>query len=210
METKLSFIKLFRNNSIGLKGKKPTQQATYCQKVVVKTTGNTFFPGSVPFLTPLNDAAVALQTAIDNPFGTAATVKEKKSALRKKMNAFIGNIQTVVDGVSDGLALEMLSTIDVEAKVVTAIHIDTLSAKQGREANSISVRRIADKKRVTYVFQICTDPSNEANWQIAKTSSKATAIIPDLESGKKYYLRVAIIRGDVQEDWSDQIHIIVD
>ena len=90
------------------------------------------------------------------------------------------------------------------------MHIPDLSAKQGREANSIAVRRIAERKRVTYRFQICTDPSLEENWKDAKTSSRAKVVIRELISGTKYYLRVAIIRGDVQEDWSDYISIIVD
>ena len=194
----------------GLKGKNPSKRSTYCLKVKGKATGNVFFPDAAPFLTALGGAALALKTALEDPFGTTATVKEKNSDLRKKMNAFVGHVQIVVDGVTDELALEMLSTIDVEAKIETPIHINSLSAKQGSMAQSISVRRKAEKKRVTYRFQICTDPSVEENWKDAKIGSKAKVIIPGLISKTKYYLRVAIIRGDEQEDWSDYISIIVD
>ncbi len=194
----------------GLKGKNPSQRATYCLRVKTKTTGNAFFPDAGPFLAPLGDAAAAVNTALQNPLGTAATVREKNGVLRVKMNKFVAHVQGVIDEVSDDLALEMLSTIDLEAKIETPVHIPDLSAKQGREANSIAVRRIAERKRVTYRFQICTDPSLEENWKDAKTSSRAKVVIRELISGTKYYLRVAIIRGDVQEDWSDYISIIVD
>lgn len=194
----------------GLKGKNPAKKVIFGNKLVANATGNVYFPGGGPFLIPLGLSIGALNTAINDPLGTKATIKEKAQDFGVKEKAFVGYVQGVVNGVSDIVALEMLSTLGLDAKIVTPIHIDLLAAKQGAEAQSIEARRKAEKKRVTYRFQICTDPSKDENWKDAIFSSRAKNIIRNLISATKYFLRVAIIRGNVQEDWSDPISIIVD
>jgi hypothetical protein len=194
----------------GLKGKNALKKSAFGFMLVQKGTANPFFPGAGTYVTAMGTSVGHLQTAIDDPFGTTATIKEKVKDFGIKERAFVAYVQGVINDVSDEVALEMLSTLGLEAKIVTRVHIGDLTAKQAAEAQSISVRKKAEKKRVTYRTQICTDPSIEANWKDASFSSRATTIIRNLISSTKYYLRVAIIRGNVQEDWSDYISIIVD
>ena len=194
----------------GLKGLNPAKKVTFGTKLGLKLTGNAFFPGAALFNAAMGTATGDLNTAIQDPHGTTATIKEKTQAFNRKEKAVIGYVQGVVNEVSDALALEMLSTLGLDSKIVVPIHIGDYTAKQGTEAQSISVRKKGEKKRVTYRTQICTDPSLEENWKDVKISSKAKCIIKDLLSKTEYFLRVAIIRGDIQEDWSDYISIIVD
>lgn len=196
---------------LGLKGKSPDQKVTYGVQVKTKMTGNTYFPDAATVLSDLGTAAGALNSAIENPLSTAATIKEKELKFNVKLKAVVAHVQSVINEVSDDVALDMLSTTGLDPRRNGSVNIAVLSAKQGTEANSVIVRSKAQRKRVTYVFQICTSsPELEKSWTTVKISGKAKVVITGLISGTKYYFRVAIIRSDVQESFSDPISIIVE
>ena len=126
------------------------------------------------------------------------------------MKAAVAHVQVVVNEVDKDKALVMVESAGMEAAKKGSINIPELSAKQGKAANSVEVRKKREKGTLVYVFQMCTDPSMETNWKTVKTSTRAKVIVTGLSSGNRYFFRVAIIRGDVQEDYSDSISIVVD
>lgn len=194
----------------GLRGKNPEAKVTYGSKVNEKMTGNVNFPDAAAVLDALGKATDNLDKAIKDPNGTATKVNSMAIAFNVKMKAVVAHVQGVINEVADDVALEMVVSAGLTAAKQGSINIPDLSATQGKEAKSVKVRRKREKKTVTYVFQMCLDTALETNWKNCKISSRAKVIITDLISGLRYYFRVAIIRGDVQEDFSDFISIVVD
>lgn len=62
--------------------------------------------------------------------------------------------------------------------------------------------------RARYVWQMCTDPNLESNWQTLSmiTLAKYTAI--GLKSGTKYYFRVSVVDRNGQGPWSNVLSVI--
>ncbi len=194
----------------GLRGKNPEAKVTYGTKVNAKMTGNANFPDAVDVLAALGLATDLLDKSIKDPLATAKSVNEKVVSFNVKMKAVIANVQGVINEVADVVALEMVESAGLEASKKGTINITDLSAKQGKAAKSLSVRKLAGKnKGVIYRFQICLDPAKEENWSDVRISKRATIVVLNLISGTRYYFRVAIIKGDVQEAYSDYISIIV-
>ena len=196
----------------GLKGKNPEAKVTYGTKVNGKMSGNAFFPDATDVLKALGIATTDLDVAIKDPMGSATTIKEKTTTFNVKMKAVIAHVQGVINEVSDILALEMVESAGLEAAKKRSVNITDLSAKQGKADKSLSVRKLVGKnkgKGVIYRFQMCLDPSLEINWNDVRISKLATVIILNLLSATRYFFRVAIIRGDVQEAYCDPISIVV-
>jgi len=194
----------------GLRGKNPEEKVTYGNKVVAKMTSNPNFPDDATVVAALLATTKQLDLEIKSPTSTATTIKEKEKEFNIKMKAAVAHVQVVVNEVDKDKALVMVESAGMEAAKKGSINIPELSAKQGKAANSVEVRKKREKGTLVYVFQMCTDPSMETNWKIVKTSTRAKVIVTGLSSGNRYFFRVAIIRGDVQEDYSDSISIVVD
>lgn len=63
--------------------------------------------------------------------------------------------------------------------------------------------------RGTYEFQMCTDPSAEANWQVIYEGTRGCIIKSGLTIGTKYYFRTAAIDKNGPTSWSEVKSIIV-
>jgi Fibronectin type III domain len=55
----------------------------------------------------------------------------------------------------------------------------------------------------SYLVQFSTEPGGAANWSLAMACTKSKATIKNLESGKKYWFKVAALGSAGQGPWSD-------
>ena len=191
----------------GLIGKNASAKATYGGFIKTKMTGNAFFPDAGTVMTALNSATAALVLA--NAAGVVSVIIEKEAKFDKKLKAVVLHVQGVVlDVDDDNLALEMVQSGGFAGKRKSGVHIHDLVANQGTEALSVKLRRKAYelKANVGYVWQISTDG---INWTFCKFSTTAKITVRDLESGKRYHFRVAVVVGEVQQDYSDATDIVV-
>lgn len=64
-------------------------------------------------------------------------------------------------------------------------------------------------KLASYIWQMCTDPGNESNWQTIKTTKQSKFIKDGLTSGTRYYFRVAVVDKAGQGGWSNVLNSLV-
>jgi hypothetical protein len=158
-------------------------------------------------MTALALAITNLITA--NKTGNADTVKPVELQFDNKVKLVVLYVQGKITGIDDVTATTMVHSVNLGTKAKTAKSIKDFSAREGKAEGSMSVRKVIPtelkKKRKSFIFQMCTDPSKEENWGKPKVSNNATVIFTDLISNTRYYFRVAIVVGDVQGDFSDVI-----
>ncbi|HEV7230874.1 MAG TPA: hypothetical protein VGO45_06075, partial [Bacteroidia bacterium] len=65
------------------------------------------------------------------------------------------------------------------------------------------------QKNAIYVYQMTTNPKNEASWTTIYKGLIAKFIKTGLTSGTRYYFRYAVILKGVQGAWSPVLSIIV-
>ena len=191
----------------GLTGKNASEKVTYGGEIKTGFTDNAYFTDAADLITALNLAAANL--VIANDTGDADTVKPVEVRFDNKVKLVVLYVQGKITGIDDVTATTMVHSVNLGTKAKTAKSIKDFSAKEGKEEGTMKVRKVIPtelkNKKKSFVFQICTDPTNEDNWSKPKVSNKATVIFKELVSGTRYYFRVAIVVGDEQGDFSDVI-----
>jgi hypothetical protein len=199
-KTKLNF----RNLPVSAKIAKAKQ-------IVTALTGNPNFPSPNP---PLADiAAVITQTETKSSERDAAQQLAKTKTT--ELNAFVDEL----DGVMSQIAghLDSVAGND-EAKILSAgfdtraaatatsqpppppSSLDTTIGDHDGELDA-SWDTVAGAK--SYVIEISEDPPTPTGWKHAGVSTKSKFTIEGLQSGKRYWIRVAAINTAGQSGWSD-------
>jgi predicted phage tail protein len=58
----------------------------------------------------------------------------------------------------------------------------------------------------SYIIEICSeDPATATNWKYAGISTKSKFTVEGLQSGKRYWIRVAAINSAGQSGWSNPV-----
>jgi Fibronectin type III domain len=194
----------------GLKGKNASEKVTYGGLIKTAMTGNAFYTDGTDLVTALNTATGNLKTA--NDAGITGDINVMEEVFDMKVKLIVLYVQGKILGLDDTIAIQMVDSANLGIKRITGKSIALFSAKEGSVAGSLRLRRLIPaelkKKRIAFIFQKCTDPSKEENWDRGKVTTTATVTITGLTSGVRYYFRVAIVVGENQGDWSDVITVV--
>jgi hypothetical protein len=178
---------------------------------ITKMTGNINFPIPLPTLPDVAAAIVALEVACDAAQGGGplqTTVMRDKEKILDKLLTKLGNY--VANTADESVAVILSAGMEVRTKGGKTLII--FSAKESTLPNELILQAPA-VKRHAYVWQMAIDslPGNvdgsttTGNWQQVGVSIKAKFIIKNLNSGIKYWFRVATVGREGQNVWSDPI-----
>jgi hypothetical protein len=199
-KTKLNF----RNLSVSAKIAKAKQ-------IVTALTGNPTFPSPNP---PLADiTAVITQTETKSSERDAAQQLAKTKTT--ELNAFVDELDGVmsqiaghVDSVAGNDEAKILSAgFDTRAAATATSQpppppssLDTTIGDHDGELDA-SWDTVAGAK--SYVIETSEDPPTPTGWKHDGVSTKSKFTIEGLQSGKRYWIRVAAINTADQSGWSD-------
>jgi hypothetical protein len=199
-KTKLNF----RNLSVAAKIAKAKQ-------VVAALTGNPDFPNPNPPLADITAVITRTETKLAERDAAQQLAKANTTMLRNmvdELDAVISQIGGYVDNVAGRDETKILSTgFDTRAARTATSHpppppdaLDTTIGGYDGELDALW-DPVAGAK--SYVIETSEDPPTPTSWKHAGVSTKSRFKIKGLQSGKRYWIRVAAINTAGQSGWSD-------
>jgi len=181
------------------------------RQIIAAVTGNSNFPTPTPTLAAVTTAIDELETASGDAQAArrearhltgAQTVKEDKlhqlvTQLGSYVEAVAGDDEAMI--MSAGLEMRSAATTDSTAPTAP----ETLTATTGNHEGEIELSWDTVRGARSYVVERATDPQ-AGPWTQSGVSPRSSLIVEGLESGKRYYFRVAAVTLNGQSPWSNQ------
>ena len=181
------------------------------QQVVAALTGNTNFPTPHPTLAEVTAAADALEAAANAAQAARLEARRRTAARDVKENdltQLITQLGAYVESVAGGdeaiimsAGLEMRSDRTTDSTAPTAP--ETLTATTGNHDGEIELSWDAVRGARSYVVERTTNPQEASSWTQAGVSPRSSLIVEGLDSGTRYYFRVAAVTLNGQSPWSN-------
>lgn len=180
------------------------------RQIVAALTGNTNFPTPTPTLSQVTTAIDELETA-DNDARAARTEAERRTDVRDQMEdelaQYITRLGGYVESVAGGNeALITLAAFEVRSERTTDTSAPaapgTLTATAGDDGGEIELSWDAVRGARSYLVERATDPQ-AGPWAMAGVAPRSSLVISGLESGRRYYFRVAAVTLNGQSPWSN-------
>jgi predicted phage tail protein len=181
------------------------------RQIVASTTGNPNFPNPHPPLadiTALVNATESKSAQRDATLQLGKTQTTELGALEDQLDALMNQFVSHVDSVSGGDEAKILSAgLDIRAAATATTQpppqpaaLDVTAGDRDGELDA-SWDTVAGAK--SYVIETSEDPPTPTSWKHAGVSTKSRFTISGLQSGKRYWIRVAAINSAGQSGWSD-------
>jgi len=199
-KTKLNF----RNLSVSAKIAKAKQ-------IVAALTGNPNFSNPNPPLADITAVIMKTETKLSERDAAQQLAKTNTTTLNRfvdELDGVISQIGGYVDSVAGGDEAKILSTgFDTRAAPTATSQplpppsaLDTTIGDRDGELDA-SWDTVAGAK--SYVIETSEDPPTPTSWKHFGVSTKSRFTIKGLQSGKRYWIRVAAINSAGQSGWSD-------
>jgi hypothetical protein len=195
---------------LDLRNKTVLEKIQFARQIVTKMTDNANFPAPDPALTDLT----AIANKLESDFNKREASDKETQRLTVILNATQAEADRLltaegghVESKSKGDETQIRSAgMDVRGDAQAAGDLPApgnLSATEGdRDAEiDASWDRVVGAK--SYLIQISPDPITATSWVQSGVSTKSSYTATGLESGKKYWLRIAAVGTAGQGPWSD-------
>ncbi len=179
---------------------------------VLQMTGNPYFTTPNPTLISVTNASTAADVAykksqVGGPKDTE-DMHAKVIVLDALLTA-LGNYVEFIANQTPANAEAIISSAGIQMKSRGSINIPILFADKGTTPASVKLRRKSGGQRVAYKWQYSKDPFGDATWVNAGESTIASFEIDGLELMKRYWFRVAIVKGTSQGEFTDPVTFVI-
>ncbi len=180
--------------------------------LVLQMSGNPYFTNPSPTLASIISANTALELAykkaqVGGPKDTE-DMRAKETILDQLITAEGGYVEFIAN--QDSLNAEtIILSAGMEVKIQGSINIPLLAAESGIEPNSVKLRRKSEGSGVAYLWQYSEDPFSDTSWRDAGKSTVATIEVEGLAPMKRYWFRVATVKGITESGFSDPVTFVV-
>jgi hypothetical protein len=180
------------------------------RQIIAALTGNTNFTSPHPTLAEMTAAIDSLKTADDDAQAARRTAKRLTAArdheeddLDQLVTQLVGYVESVSGGdealiMSAGLETRSDPTTDTSAPDAP----ETLATTTGNHDGEVELSWDTVRGARSYVIERTTDPQ-AGPWTHAGVTPRSSLIVEGLESGKRYYFRVAAVTLNGQSPWSN-------
>ncbi|MFL6334049.1 MAG: fibronectin type III domain-containing protein [Pyrinomonadaceae bacterium] len=180
------------------------------QQIIAALTGNANFPAPHPPLSEVTAAINELETASNAAQAARREARHRtaeqgasENSLHQLVTQLVAHVESVAGAdeakiMSAGLEMRSAATADSTAPAAP----ETLSATTGNHEGEIELSWDTVRGARSYVVERTTDPQT-GPWTQAGVSPRSSLIIEGLESGKRYYFRVAAVTLNGQSPWSN-------
>jgi hypothetical protein len=174
-------------------------------------TGNASFPTPQPALATFTQAKDELADAYSEAQNARKTAKEKTTIQNKKeaaLDRVFSQLAAYVESVAGGNEELILSAgMDPRAAAVastgTPAQPQALAAVAGDYEGQIDLSWDTMDGVRSYVIQQSGDPVTATSWSYGGVSTKSSFTAANLNSGTRYWFRVAAVNSNGQSGWSD-------
>lgn len=181
------------------------------QQIVAALTGNPNFSAPHPPLTQvtaaideLEAASNAAQAARQEAKARTAAQNAKEEALDQILTQLVAHVESVAGNDQE---LIMSAGLDVRGPSVpstsTPAAPPSLTATAGDHDGEIDLSWDTVRGARSYVVERSSDPPTETSWTHAAVSVRSSNTIQGLNSGTRYWFRVAAITTNGQTAWSN-------
>ncbi|CAN5224143.1 hypothetical protein BH11BAC6_BH11BAC6_07250 [soil metagenome] len=174
---------------------------TLVTNVILAMTGNTYFTTPTPTL-------ASLQTLLDDYVAAIAEAANKdrtKVALKNQSRALVNTamrqLSTYINLICMGDLAKLTSTAMILSKFPEARIIsipENLRVTAGANPQSIVCKIKADRNADGYQFMITEDAITANSIWTSEACSRSTFTFTKLDSGKKYWVKVAVVGSNGQ------------
>ena len=195
---------------LDLRNKTVPEKVQFIRQIVTKMTGNASFTTPDPALADLTAIAAKLESDFNKREASDQTTQQLTTVLNTTeadADRLLSAEGSYVEGKSKGDETQIRSAgMDVRGAAQSAGDLTApgnLSVTAGDHDAELDASwdRVSGAK--SYLIQISPDPITATSWTQSGASTKSSFTAADLESGKKYWLRVAALGTAVQSPWSD-------
>lgn len=180
------------------------------KQIVNAMTGNTNFATPNPTLAQITTAADNLEAARSELLALRAEARNKtviqeqlEDALAKlltQLAAYVENISGNNPVIITSAGMDVKATAAPTGPLAPPAAFNTTS---GDSDGEIDLGWNSDPGAKSYVIEMSTQGPPNAVWTQAKTTTKSKESITGLQSGTRYWFRVAAIGATGQSGWSD-------
>lgn len=181
--------------------------------VVDKMTGNPNFETPNPDLATVTAAVDALDTAYKNAMDGSKSARHQMREADKALHDLVMKLALYVDYTSEGDADVILSSGFSLRKKPAPIGPMAQPENMRVNVTPYSGRLKADWDRIrgahSYTVQYTLDPNDPSQWKTYESTTKSRSEVEGLESGQKYWIRVAALGSAGRGPWSEAVSHIV-
>ena len=172
--------------------------------------GNANFPAPDPSLGTFNDQIVFTEQAYlaSRNAGTLETdiFHNKMDELERMMTSLADYVEIQANKHPD-TGDEVIDSAGMKAKDASERNVQDFTVKNGRTAGTAFARSKAVSGKSAYIWQYVA--ADGGDFATAGVTVKATFTFINLDRGRKYKFRRAIVTKDGQGDWSDVIELVI-
>ncbi|MBI5214739.1 MAG: fibronectin type III domain-containing protein [Ignavibacteriae bacterium] len=195
---------------LGLATMQPQEKVEFSSNVLAKMTGNANFPNPNPDLNTVQQKQDDLKLVLSNleqarqtVAQLAAEAEEKEKALDESLSLLASYVENVSNGdeviiLSSGMSVR--STVKLTKPMPQVLDV---RVSQGTNEGEVDLRWKSIKGAKSYALEYSPDPIGPSTWTHGGIAPKAKFTIGNLESGKKYWFRVAAVGAEGRGMWSD-------
>lgn len=199
---------------IGLDGLSVPAKIQYGRRIGAAITGNPNFTAPNPQMGAFTAAIDDMETKFNDAKAARLAAKGKTQIQDAAIDAFdlmVVQLASYVDNVSagDGTIIESAGfAVRATPAPVGELPAPTdVSAKPGEHPGHADVKWKSVYGASAYNIERATD-SAELTWAFIGSSTKAEASLNSMQSGKKYWHRVAALGSAGQSAWSDPVPML--
>ncbi|MBI4945408.1 MAG: hypothetical protein HY840_03295 [Bacteroidetes bacterium] len=178
--------------------------------IVTSMTGNVNFTTPSPAMPVITTNVNTLEAASIISEGGGTDDTAAMHARELTLDLSLKSLAAYVEGIANA------NPLNAEAIILSAgMDVKTPAVHTAREFNVSATNNPGEIKmstkhvlRSTCIFQMCTDTSNESNWQTIAQSTRAKFVKSGLISGTRYFFRAGIIDKNGMSPWSNVLNSI--
>ena len=194
-------------------GKMPVpKKIQFVRQIVQEMSKNGRFNSPSPDLTTLAQAANSLESAYNAAQAARANAKEQTSVMNKKVNALENLVMqeaSYVQSVSGGDKATIESAgfaVRTEPTRIGELDAPTLvKVAPGQTDGTVRISWNKVHGARAYNIERALDSNRGLEWSNVYSSSKTKAQVNSMQSGLRYWFRVAAIGAAGQGPWSDPV-----
>jgi hypothetical protein len=186
------------------------EKVAKAKQVVTSLTDNPNFPNPSPSLAAMTAGINELEAAYRTTQAAKQSLKSSvsdQSAKEDRLDQLMSQSASYVESVAGndekliheaGMDTKAAASAPSQVSIPTGLEVTT-GDKDGELDPSWD--KVAGAR--SYVIQISLDPPTATSWTHAGTSTKSSTTITGLNSGTRYWFRVAAVGASGQSGWSD-------
>lgn len=182
----------------------------YAGNIVLRMTGNAWFPSPDPPLNEVKLANTELQEAqsatLSRLAGTATLRDTKRAAVERLLELLCAHVQHVADANPDHAA-EIIESAGMHVKKERGPSPLAFTVVSTGKSGSVKILFGRAKTRASYEREYSLDGGK--TWVSLGVTTNATFTVPNLPVGAIARFRYRVIGKDGPGDWSDTVSITV-